>query len=147
MILSIFLAAAPLAFSQKMTKEAQLAKAATENNLEQVKHLVKKEAADVNAQLTINEHMVLPLIIKTVMDDQTEISKFLIEEGANINNPDSFGMTCLMWAAYNGNVELVKFLLSKGADTGAETENGMTALKAAREQGHQQIVELLTKKK
>ncbi len=130
-------------FSFAQTKEAQLAKAVAENNLQLVKELVEKKAADVNTELKISETMFLPLVLKAVMDNQTEIAKYLIEEGASVNRPDGFGMTCLMWAANNGNLELVTFLLSKGADKGAETENGMTALKAAQDKGYKEIEQLL----
>lgn len=141
-IFSFFLLAAGSSYAQQ-NKEAELARAAAANDLPLVKQLVEKKAADVNARLQISENVFLPLIVKTVMEDQTAISKYLIEQGANINEPDGFGMTCLMWAAFNGNAELVTFLLQKGADKGAETENGMTALKAAKEQGHKEIVKLL----
>lgn len=147
LLIALLLFAAQAVYAQKLTKEAQLAKAVTENDLKLVKELVEKRAADVNAQLTINETISLPLVVKAAMDNQTEITKYLIEQGASVNRPDGFGMTCLMWAAFNGNTELVKFLLGRGADAGAETENGMTALKAAQEGGHKEIEELLTKKK
>ena len=44
-----------------------------------------------------------------------EISKLLIENGANVNAKDYEGMTALMFAVKGGYTETVKLLLSKGA--------------------------------
>ena len=44
-----------------------------------------------------------------------EISKLLIENGANVNAKDYEGMTALMFAVNGGYTETVKLLLSKGA--------------------------------
>lgn len=128
-------------FAQNL--EAKLGTAANKGDLKTVKKLVEKNGADVNCTLTINGAIQIPLIVKTVMEHQTSVATYLIEQGADVNAKDGFGMTSLMWASYNGDVNLVKLLLEKGADKNATTKTGQTALKAAEENGNAEIINLL----
>ncbi len=56
-----------------------------------------------------------PFIIATY-NGQLEISKILIEKGANINAQDKSGNTALMGLCFNGNINLVKLLISHKVD-------------------------------
>jgi len=73
-----------------------------------------------------------------------EITKLLIEAGADVNETDCEGGSPLMVAChYNKNVEIVKMLLSAGADINAVTKDGETALMGASSEGHCQVIKTL----
>ncbi|MCC9073695.1 ankyrin repeat domain-containing protein [Flavobacterium sp. F-65] len=121
----------------------KLFKAIFEHNLEVVKKIVEKDKSQANYIRRINESFYIPVLMQAVMNNEYEISKFLIESGADVNKIDGFKMTCLMWAAANQNIELTKLLLKSGANKNVKDDNGMTALKAAKETKNNEIIELL----
>jgi hypothetical protein len=55
----------------------------------------------------------------------------VLKEGAQVNGPDQWGKTALMYAASEGLVENVKTLLANGADPTVKTADGSTALSFA----------------
>ena len=114
-----------------------------EHNLEDVKKIIEKDKSLVNYVRKMNESFYIPVLMQAVINNENEISRFLIFNGADVNKTDGFKMTCLMWAVANQNVELTKLLLKKGADKNAKDNNGMTALKAAEDVKNNEIIELL----
>jgi ankyrin repeat protein len=88
-----------------------------------------------------------------------DITKFLVEKGADVNAPwgsninamsgaaHMIGTTPLMFASMKGEARMVKFLLDKGADAKAANASGQTALHFAAQRGHHSVVELLLKAK
>ena len=141
--LGILLLTCNLAFSQRSAEE--LFKAINEGNLKEVKKLTRKMEGGVNYSRNISDSFVIPILVQATMKDQTEIAKYLIDEGADVNSKDGFKMTCLMWAAHNGNAELVNLLIEKKADLHAKTEEGMTALRGAKEEGHTEVQRIIEK--
>lgn len=121
----------------------KLFKAIFNHNLDAVKKIIEEDKSQVNYVRKINESFYIPVLMQAVVNNELEISKYLIENDADINQTDGFKMTNLMWAANNQNVELVKLLLNKGANKTAKDMNGMTALKAAEEVKNKEITELL----
>ncbi len=83
---------------------------------------------------------------------QAEVTKILIQAGADINGKDS-GMSPLYIAAKKGHVEVVRTLLESNADIEAKNRDGnfdhfdlyRTALHAAAEGCHGEIIEMLIK--
>src|SRR3989442_10717579 len=55
-----------------------------------------------------------------------ETLRLLVEAGGDVNLPNDFGATPLMWCA--GDIAKVRYLLSKGADVNARSKLGRTAL-------------------
>ncbi len=94
------------------------------------------------SKLSLRPH---PATQSCASPNHTEIAKFLVKKGANVNHRNEGGFTPLMHVAYAGNVELVKFLLENGADANAKTANGKTPLIFAREKGGDDVVDLLRK--
>lgn len=87
-----------------------------------------------------------PLIKATASGDSLAVQK-LINEGANINEPDSRGYTPLMHAIWSKKTETVKVLIDKGADINAkDKKNGYTPLLWAAIFGYSDIAELLIDK-
>ena len=53
----------------------------------------------------------------------------MLENGADVNAVDMFGMTPLMQAAtYNSNPKILRTLIENGADVAAKNKEGKTAL-------------------
>jgi len=61
----------------------------------------------------------------------TDLVKWAIDKGANINYQDRNGSTPIYYAAKHGHLETVKFLLDNGADMELENKDGYTALFAS----------------
>jgi len=68
------------------------------------------------------------LLHYAAMNDWLDIVEYLVEHGANINQPDNYGYTALHDAAGAGNFEVVQYLVDKGADTEGKTIGGMTVV-------------------
>ena len=67
----------------------------------------------------------------------------LIQQGANVNAVNAFGVSPLLAAAYAGHLPIVKTLLAAGANTHFMNNSGETALDLARSNHHSDIVRLL----
>ena len=74
-----------------------------------------KRTAMMEAALYYYDEMSGELSFPEIEKRVYEISKLLIENGANVNAKDYEGMTALMFAVKGGYTETVKLLLSKGA--------------------------------
>ncbi|KAL7815057.1 hypothetical protein V8C44DRAFT_325221 [Trichoderma aethiopicum] len=74
------------------------------------------------------------------------VAQLMIDEGADLEARDGFGLTPLSWAAYQGHETIIKLLVDKGASLKAKNLNGQTPLLLAADQGHKAIVKLLVDK-
>lgn len=140
-IFLLFLIFTTATYSQESGEK--LFKAVFDHDLESAKAIVEQDKSVVNYVRQINEKFFIPVLMQAVVNNETEIAKFLIASGADVNKLDGFKMTCLMWAASNENIALVKLLLEKGADKYAEDIQGMTALTAAEELNNAELIQLL----
>ena len=86
-----------------------------------------------------------PLIIATESGNSSAVQQ-LIKQGANINEPDSNGVTPLMHAIWSGNADVIKQLIELGADIKAKDKNGYNALLHAIDYADYKIVKLLLDK-
>jgi uncharacterized protein len=103
-------------------------------NFPTIAMLLVQQGADVNAA-SQNEMRVSP-IHSAVAARNTELVKFLIDHGADINATQTGGYTPLHAAAHNGDEELIKFLLEHMADINAMTDSGKTPMELAIASGH-----------
>ena len=83
--------------------------------------------------------------IGAARNGQTDLVKFLVERGADLNYK-SIGWSPLMAAVSSGRLDLVKFLVEKGADINARNRSSWTALLVAAGKGHTEIVKFLVEK-
>ena len=113
-----------------------------------VKYLVSK---GIDPKMKYTENGIsYSLLSDTVYDESTEIAKYLIEQGADVNVPAYSKERSLMIEAIDNdisveNTELVKLLIENGADTSAVNEEGKTVFDIAREKGYDDILALENK--
>lgn len=69
--------------------------------------------------------------------------KYLIENGASVNEKDSAGLTPLHWAVIFRDLEIVKYLVKNGANVKIKDDSGDTPLDIATERGYRKIVKYL----
>lgn len=107
---------------------------------EAVKYLIKA-GAQVNSP-SKNSLAVTPLQ-SAVAGGHLEITRLLLEAGANPNVREGSGHTPLHTAAHNGDIEIVRSLIFGGADLEAINTNNEKPLDMALKAGHDEIVKLL----
>jgi hypothetical protein len=90
-----------------------------------------------------NEKGVWPPLVSAVNENNLDIVKLLIEEGADLNATTNSGVTALAWAVYKGFKEVATFLIDAGTNLNLPCENGWTPLMRAACDGHQDLVEKL----
>lgn len=64
-----------------------------------------------------------------------DVTKFLVENGANVNARDDEGVSVLEEAAIKNQLENVQLLIQAGVDLNAKDEDGKTVLELATEAG------------
>jgi len=89
-----------------------------------------------------NGYNVFPLN-SAVAANNADITKILLEAGAEVNVMQTSGITPLHSAAHHGNIEILILLLEAGADTSVTTEGGKTPAEIAQANGHQDIARIL----
>jgi len=72
-----------------------------------------------------------------------DVSRLLVERGADVNAAQAQEFTPLHAAAQNGDADLVAVLLAAGADKDARLEDGRAAADVALEAGHEALAERL----
>ncbi len=88
-------------------------------------------------------------LVRAAYYGDTEKTRLLIGQGADVNGKDEYGMTALLYASKEGHTEVVKLLLENGADASAEAgemalySHGVTALFLATVKGHTEVVNIL----
>lgn len=124
-------------------RHKQLAKAAAGGHEQRIRQLV--EDAKWTSQL---DRDTLRRALQSVASwGLTDLSRFLILHGANVNRRRDNEVPALFRAAENGRTEVVKLLLGHQADTSATDRYGRTALHLAALRGYVDVAKaLLTSK-
>ena len=114
--------------------------------LDIVKYLVSK-GIDPAMKYELYPNVNISLLASTLYNSDTEMAKYLIEQGADVNTPipSEDGYPLLLQAIDNGKTELVKLLIEKGADTTVVNKEKKTVFDIAREKGYDDILELENK--
>ena len=100
-----------------------------------------KAGAGVNTP-SKNSLKVTPLQ-SAVAGGHLEVTRRLLEAGANPNVREGSGYTPLHTAAHNGDIEIVRSLIFGGADSEAMSLNNERPIDMAIKSGHREIVALL----
>jgi ankyrin repeat protein len=98
--------------------------------------ILLKYGADINAAARSGN---TPLLIGCVGNNQYEIVKMLLDNGANISAKNNEKETALMRAALFGDTATISLLINKGIDINARTGDGHTALVHAIENSNRQV--------
>jgi ankyrin repeat protein len=73
----------------------------------------------------------------------SDVAQALIDAGANVEMPISYGIRPLMLAAGYGETAVVETLLKAGADVTARNEGGLTALMMVKQKHYVDVINLL----
>ncbi|NXU56287.1 MYPT1 phosphatase, partial [Turnix velox] len=92
------------------------------------------------------DYLLLPLrcitsVSNACIDDNVDMVKFLVENGANINQPDNEGWIPLHAAASCGYLDIAEYLISQGAHVGAVNSEGDTPLDIAEEEAMEELLQ------
>ena len=112
------------AIGQTNNKADELHKELNNDNIEKVKQIINQ---DISLLESPNPRGSTPLIVATA-DGHTELVKFFIKKGADINRANDFGNTPLHYAAWASDFEAFKYLFDKGANIKAKNSRGQTPL-------------------
>ncbi len=126
-------------FSQEAKTIFDVARSGT---LNEASELFKKNPKIVNS---INEAGYSPLILACYRGN-TEVAKFLIKNGADLNYNNEMG-TPLMAAVVKNNLEIVNLLIDKNVNVELKDGNGTTALIYASMFKNHEVAKLLIKAK
>ena len=116
--------------------------ACRQGNLEKVQQLYETNPAIINEQ---DFKGFTPIILATY-NNQSVVTDFLLEKGAEITSPDGSDNSALMGCAFKGYKDIAKKLIDAGANVNQRNANGATALTFAATFGHLEIAEMLLKK-
>jgi len=108
----------------------------------ELKKYCSKEIKDINLNETIPDFDVTPLTF-ACKNNNENIVRWLIENGADVNKENKDGNTSLIEACYYGNDNIIKLLIENGADVNKENKYNNTPLIKACEKGYENIVRLL----
>lgn len=98
--------------------------AAGSGDLKAVKqHLAK--GIDINAK---DSSLGITPLASVILQDQTQMVEFLIQQSADVNAKNRDGGTALHTAAFLGRYEVAELLVQKGADVNAKKEDGDTPI-------------------
>lgn len=110
-------------------------------NQEEVVRLLLLNKADPNIA-SQNGYSVFPLHA-ALSANHDNISKMLIEAGAEVNVLQFGSISPLHFAAQHGNIDLIILLLEQGADVSVRTEQNLSASDLAAEKGFNEIAQIL----
>ena len=97
----------------KMSNISGIVEYLKNNDLEKVKQCIEKDNSLVDAR---DEESKFTLLMICAKKGYFDIAKFLIENGANLNDRSRTGITALMFACAEKQIEIAKYLKSDGTD-------------------------------
>ena len=117
-----------------------LTESVSNNNLNAVKFFLNRK---INPN---NNYNMSGLLLHSVKNNNLDITKALLSNGANIDEVDKNGDTPLLFALKADYLELVQFLLSRNANFEAKDKDNMTPLLLACKIGNLKLVQFLFNK-
>jgi hypothetical protein len=97
---------------------------------------------NINVNVKDDENGSTPLH-RAAANGHIEISRLLLQNGADVNVKDDGGNTPLHWAAEEDNIDVLHLLVENGADLEAQNNEGWRALHSAADQGHLPFIQEL----
>ncbi|MCF8234657.1 MAG: ankyrin repeat domain-containing protein [Bacteroidales bacterium] len=114
-----------------------------ENRSFEPMEILLENGADVDHRVPEGDAKGYTTLMSAVGWNNKDLTEFLIEHGADVNNVAADGMTPLMVAADEGNLELVKLLVEEGAKIDVANKKDETPIRIAMQDGHTEVVNYL----
>ena len=154
----------------KINPESTLMNSVSGENMSVVELILKKNSSNVNAAIK-NTHFCCSdnkeesykiewhnwsSLLEAVHENQLEISKLLIDYGANVNiealkeinrltkKESISGWKPIFEAIQNNNLSMVKLLMENGTDINSKLSTGETILEFANKQGNESIIKAIS---
>lgn len=129
---------------------SELHKAAQDGEIEKVKQILDeaffKEDGESEDLIDDKDKMGDTPLHKAVKAGHIDLAKYLISNGAEINEENKTGWTPLLTASFFGTPQVAELLIAKGADVNAENRNGSTPLHGVASRGLVEVADLLLAK-
>lgn len=127
-----------------------LAYAVQIGNIEIIEAIVEA-GADINGQVAYYDTPLIIAFQSFNKDEIDNIAKYLIEQGADVNMPNAFGVSGFMGICGDNKIALAKLCIEKGADVNVKYKNitmeeepyNFNALQWAVAAGHFEMTKLL----
>lgn len=148
--------------------ESPLVSPIIQDNIDKMKEIIGKDAKTVNQQdeqkrtplmwvayLNYGDRELITKKSTTKKEDGTEVekpsleekrfemTKLLLENGADVKAVDEDSWTALLWAAWTGMPTVVEELVKAGSDVNALDNKKQSALMIAAQRGNDKVVEIL----
>eukprot|EP00548_Thalassiothrix_antarctica_P012360 CAMPEP_0194161710 /NCGR_PEP_ID=MMETSP0152-20130528/79083_1 /TAXON_ID=1049557 /ORGANISM="Thalassiothrix antarctica, Strain L6-D1" /LENGTH=896 /DNA_ID=CAMNT_0038871525 /DNA_START=985 /DNA_END=3675 /DNA_ORIENTATION=- len=126
---------------------------AVKGNYGEVSVELVKAGGDPNTKYIDEDEETHNLLMDSIIVENEEFSKLLIEKGADLYFKDDRNVNTLLQASHRGLAEVVKSLLEKHIATNKEgyvddeSDEGITPLISAASEGHDEIVQLIVDSK
>lgn len=149
-------------------EESPLVSPIIQDNIDKMKEIIVKDAKTVNQQdeqkrtplmwvayLNYGDRELITKKSTTKKEDGTEaekpsleekrleMTKLLLENGADVKAVDEDNWTALLWAAWTGMPTVVEELVKAGSDVNALDNKKQSALMIAAQRGNEKVVEIL----
>lgn len=102
-------------------------------------------ALNLGAEINF-KYKISPISI-SIINNEFEIIKILVDYGISLNQIDDTGHSPIFWAIYTNNEKVFEFLKESGADLSLTLENRKTPMQAALETENIKLIKALEKKK
>lgn len=148
--------------------ESPLVSPIIQDNIDKMKEIIGKDAKTVNQQdeqkrtplmwvayLNYGDRELITKKSKSKKEDGTEVenpsleekrfemTKLLLENGADVKAVDEDNWTALLWASWTGMPTVVEELVKAGSDVNALDNKKQSALMIASQRGNDKVVEIL----
>ncbi|XP_062510650.1 transient receptor potential cation channel subfamily A member 1-like [Corticium candelabrum] len=122
---------------EESSSESAFHLACSQGSLEMAKVIIENCSLPSHDVLSSQDPSGQTPLHKAAIFNHTEMVKYLIDSGANINAVDKHGRTALLLAAQAGATECVRFLISNGADVQVRDMGLRNVLHVAIQFGHE----------
>jgi len=115
-------------------KASEIHEAVMSGDIEKVKELLEKNPELINVKNNENPYLSFdetPLMVALLIpyaEKREEMVRFLVEQGANVNDENYNGKTPLIMAVEHNAKDIIKFLIEEGADVNAKDGQWETPL-------------------